>query len=564
MIFKKQFTSFFHNILLINSVFFLINERLFTLFGAVENAYKERGILIKKLNMSKIADFNFKAVILDMDGVITKTAVVHAKAWKEMFDDFLKEHMGDHFEPLDIETDYTTYIDGIPRLDGVRNFLASRSIRLPEGRPDDLPEKNTVYGLACRKNKLFLKLIEREGVKVYEDTREMLNKWKKENIKLAVISSSRNCQRILEKAGMEDWFEVRVDGVTLENEKLTGKPAPDIFLKAAEYLNVAVDETLVIEDAILGVQAGKKGKFYQVVGVARNTKEKSLADAGADIVVKRLTELKNLKMEIKQPETLPNALNSIEKIMELKGQEKFVLFLDFDGTLSPIVSNPKDAELPDANREIIQKLSEFIPVAVISGRDRKDVKSKVAIDTIIYAGSHGFDISGPENLEMNHESEKEVTPALNKAEKNLNEQLKNIKGVIIERKKFAIAVHYRNVKDSKVQKVTEEVDKELRKHPVLKGGSGKKVLELKPDIDWNKGRALDWLTEKLGWDKNKYVRIYIGDDITDEDAFKTIKGNGIGILVGSHGKRTSATYILQDPGEVTKFLKQLKQRIQKQ
>ncbi|MFO8147980.1 MAG: trehalose-phosphatase [Bacteroidota bacterium] len=509
--------------------------------------------------MSKLKNLNFEAVILDMDGVITKTAKVHAKAWKKMFDEFLEEREGANFQPLDIKTDYKKYIDGIPRLDGIRGFLKSRNIDIPEGNSDDSPEKSTIQGLGKRKNKIFRGVIEKDGVQVYPDTMEMIKKWEKENIKLAVISSSKNCKYIMEKTGLEDRFKVRVDGNTLKEENLRGKPEPDMFVKAAEYLNVKVEDTIIIEDAIQGVQAGKKGKFACVVGVARNGEENSLKEAGADIVVKKLTELSN--MDKQKPEALPNALKKIEELFEIKGNRKITIFLDYDGTLTPIISDPDAAELPDDNRKIITDLSNSTPVAIVSGRDLRDLKSKIEIDTVIYAGSHGFDITGPDGLEMVHESENEVTPALDEAEKYLKEQLKEIRGVKIERKKFAIAVHYRNVDQKDVQEVKEAVQKEADRNDILKTGSGKKILELKPDIDWNKGYALDWLTEKLGWDKEKYLRIYIGDDITDEDGFEALSDDGIGILVGTHGEKTSASFALKNTNEVTKFLQYLKEKI---
>ena len=363
----------------------------------------------------------------------------------------------------------------------------------------------------------------------------------------------------MEKTGLEDRFKVRVDGNTLKEENLRGKPEPDMFVKAAEYLNVKVEDTIIIEDAIQGVQAGKKGKFACVVGVARNGEENSLKEAGADIVVKKLTELSNMDKE--KPETLPNALKEIEELFEIKGNRKITIFLDYDGTLTPIISDPDAAELPDDNRKIITDLSNITPVAIVSGRDLRDLKSKIEIDTVIYAGSHGFDITGPDGLEMVHESEKEITPALDEAEKRLKEQLKEIRAVKIERKKFAIAVHYRNVDQKDVQEVKEAVQKEADRQDILKTGRGKKILELKPNIDWNKGYALDWLTEKLGWDKEKYLRIYIGDDITDEDGFEALSDDGIGILVGTHGEKTSASFALKNTNEVTKFLQYLKEKI---
>lgn len=244
--------------------------------------------------MEESQNLKFNAVVLDMDGVITKTATIHAKAWKQMFDEFLKEKQGENFRPLDITKDYHEFIDGKPRKDGIRSFLQSRKIELPEGDPDDEPQKNTVNGLAKRKNKIFLDTIKKDGVEVFEDTAEMLEIWKKEGKKLAVISSSRNCEYIIESAGLTTMFKIRVDGIVSEEESLKGKPAPDIFLNATEKLGAKKESTIVIEDAISGVQAGKKGQFALVVGVDRNEKSESLKKAGADIVVKKLTELKNI------------------------------------------------------------------------------------------------------------------------------------------------------------------------------------------------------------------------------------------------------------------------------
>jgi trehalose 6-phosphate phosphatase len=237
--------------------------------------------------------FSFKAAILDMDGVITRTAVLHARAWKQMFDELLERLKGENFIPLDIDDDYNRLIDGIPRHDGIRNFLRSRNIELPEGHPGDPPEKDTVYGLGNRKNKLFLTILKEEGVEVYEDAIRVIRLWKDAGIKLAVISSSRNCRHIIETAGISGLFDARVDGQTLAEENMKGKPEPDMFLRAGELLGIHVKQTIVIEDAIFGIEAGKKGNFGLVIGVARDKDENVLKDAGADIVVKDLSELVN-------------------------------------------------------------------------------------------------------------------------------------------------------------------------------------------------------------------------------------------------------------------------------
>ncbi|MGM0650629.1 MAG: trehalose-phosphatase, partial [Bacteroidota bacterium] len=490
-------------------------------------------------------------------------ARLHAKAWKQMFDDFLRKTQGKDFEPLNIERDYKKYIDGVPRFDGVRRFLKSRNIELPEGAEDENTDGDTIYKLGMRKNEMFLTILEKEGAHVYPDTLEVMKKWKHNNIKLAVISASRNCEYIIKSAGLEDYFDARVDGMVARKENLRGKPAPDVFIRAAELLNVDPAEAIVIEDAIAGVKAGKKGDFALVAGVARNEEKTALKAAGADIVVNNLTEIENKMKTFKQklPEELPHVFDESDQVFKILNTKQPVLFLDYDGTLSPIVPNPDDALLSDEGRKVISELSDLITVAVITGRDRKDIVSKMGIDSVFYAGSHGFDITGPGGLEMQYEAGKEALPLLDEAEKNLTEKLKHVNGAQVERKKYAIAVHYRNVADDEVPAVKEAFHEELKKYDKLKKGSGKKVLELKPDIEWHKGYALNWLMKKLKLDSDEYLPVFIGDDVTDEDAFSVIQENGLGIITGSHGKKTAASYRLNNTSEVIQFLDDLKNRL---
>lgn len=501
----------------------------------------------------------FKAVVMDMDGVITQTARLHAKAWKEMFDEFLEKREGKDYQPFSIEKDYKIYIDGKPRFDGVRSFLQSRNISLPEGQPGDDINEDTVYGLGMRKNKRFLELLGQEAAQVYPDALQIVRQWKEESMKLAIISSSRNCKHVLESAGVLDLFDARVDGMVSEEKKLKGKPAPDIFLEASEILGVSPAQTIVIEDAIAGIEAGKKGKFGLVIGVARHGEEEALKEAGADIVVNTLS---GLLAEIrkfgqgKMAEDLPHVMEKFKEIRKTIGNRKPVLLLDYDGTLSPIVSNPEDALLPEKTKSVLQKLSELIPVAVISGRDRADVQAKVGLENLIYAGSHGFDITEPHQMDMEKQVGQEILSALDEAEHQLQEKLQKVAGCRVERKKYAIAVHFRNVADSEVQTVKNAVYEELDKQKKLRKGSGKKILELKPDIDWHKGRATNWLLDSFGKDSKNLIPVFIGDDITDEDALEAIAEGGIGILVGLHGEKTAASYRLQDTDEVAQFLEQ--------
>lgn len=236
----------------------------------------------------------FDAVLFDLDGVLTDTAAVHARAWKTMFDDFLRDRAARDerpMEPFSIGGDYKTYVDGKPRYDGVRSFLASRGIQLPEGSADDPPTAETICGLGNRKNDLVNQLLEDEGVVRYEGSLRLIHQLRDQGIKLGVVSSSRNCATVLAAAGIDDLFEARVDGVAAAARGLPGKPAPDTFLAAAADLGATPQRAVVVEDAISGVQAGRAGGFGLVIGVDREGDPEALRSNGADVVVSDLGEL---------------------------------------------------------------------------------------------------------------------------------------------------------------------------------------------------------------------------------------------------------------------------------
>ena len=232
--------------------------------------------------------------LFDLDGVLTKTAKVHAAAWKEMFDAYLTERAkrtGEEFVPFDPVADYGTYVDGKPRYEGVQSFLASRGIELPRGDPSDPPDAETVDGLGNRKNQMVLQLIREHGVEPYEGSVKYLHAAKEAGLHRAVVSSSTNCRDVLAAAGIEDLLEVRMDGVVAEREHLRGKPAPDTYLKAAQMLDAEPKQAAVFEDALAGVQSGRAGNFGCVVGVDRVGHADALREHGADIVAKDLAEL---------------------------------------------------------------------------------------------------------------------------------------------------------------------------------------------------------------------------------------------------------------------------------
>ena len=241
-----------------------------------------------------MASKKFKGVILDLDGVITGTARVHGLAWESMFNDYLKmvaERDGTPFVPFDREKDYLDYVDGKPRMDGVKSFLESRGIYLPFGDYDDPPDKETVCGLGNRKNKDFQEVLRREGPDVFESSIAFIKKCKKQGIKIGVASSSRNCKLILKLGKIEKYFETRVCGIVSRELNLKGKPDPDIFITAAAQVGLKPGECVVVEDAISGVQAGKNGNFGLTLGIAREIDGATLIKHGADIVVRDMAEI---------------------------------------------------------------------------------------------------------------------------------------------------------------------------------------------------------------------------------------------------------------------------------
>jgi beta-phosphoglucomutase family hydrolase len=230
------------------------------------------------------------ALLFDLDGVLTQTAKVHFKAWKQTFDEFLKSRDGDGFKEF-TQDDYNEYVDGMPRYDGVRSFLKSRDIELPEGSPDDPPDAETVCGVGNRKNELVLTLIRQDGVETYEGSVAYVKAARAAGLPTAVVSASANCKDVLEAAGISDLFDARIDGVVADEQKLRGKPHPDTFLAGARALGIEPAHATVFEDATAGVQAGRDGHFGFVIGLDRVDHAGALLDHGASIVTRDLSEL---------------------------------------------------------------------------------------------------------------------------------------------------------------------------------------------------------------------------------------------------------------------------------
>ena len=250
---------------------------------------------------------------------------------------------------------------------------------------------------------------------------------------------------------------------------------------------------------------------------------------------------------------IPSALKHVQEIAG--SGDRLAVFLDYDGTLTPIVSHPEAAWLSESMRETLRSLVARVPVAILSGRDLDDVRGRVHVDGIVYAGSHGFDIMGAGGLRR--ELGAAYLPVLDTAETELREALDEIPGAQLERKHFSVAAHYRNVNEDDAFRVAQAVDEVAARHRELRRINGKKVYELLPDIDWNKGKAVLWLLETLELERGKAFPIFIGDDRTDEDAFGALEKRGVGVLVSEQPQVTAASYWLNNPEEVERFLRAL-------
>jgi len=238
-----------------------------------------------------------KAAIFDLDGVITKTALVHSSAWREMFNDYLRyreKHYAEPFREFTHSDDYLPYVDGLPRYKGIVSFLESRGINIPWGDPSDAPDRETICGLGNKKNAYFNRILDRDGVEVYKSTVDLVIELKASGIRTGVASSSKNCESVLTAAGLTGLFETMVDGIVSARLGLKGKPEPDIFVTACNNLGADPGQSVVFEDAVSGVQAGRNGNFGLVVGIAREGNQQDLLNGGADIVVEDLSDLGGL------------------------------------------------------------------------------------------------------------------------------------------------------------------------------------------------------------------------------------------------------------------------------
>lgn len=516
-----------------------------------------------------------EAVIFDTDGVLTQTAAVHFSAWKDVFDEFLAAHATGEAAAEFTDADYRVHVDGIGRYDGVDAFLRSRGFELPRGDPDDAPGDGTVCAVGNKKNASFAAAIEQHGVRPYTTTRRFIEALHAHGIRTAVISASKNCEMVLRAAGMLDLFEVRVDGNDAAEMGFPGKPAPDVFLEAARRLGVDAARAAVVEDAISGVRAGRAGGFGLVVGLDRTRNPEPLAEY-ADIVVPDLSDLEVAALDADTPgdgagvrrvvparawlPDLSDALTDYDLTRQIS-DKTVAVFCDYDGALTPIVDRPEDAHIPPATLEALEALAALTVVGIVSGRDLVDVMGMVPTERVWFSGSHGFDVRRPDGTREESPEGAAALPALAAAEEQLAERLGATDGAWAERKRFAIAVHYRATPDDQVAGLEAIVADIATSHDGLRMTGGKKIFELRPDIDWHKGKAVRWLIEAAGLDPVDTLALFIGDDVTDEDGFAEVRSRGVGVVVGTEERYTAAHLRVDDSDATRQLLEDLARRL---
>ena len=500
-----------------------------------------------------------KALVVDMSEVLIRTASINKAAWESVFGEFFKIH---NLEQSFASEDYYTWFEGEPKFERVKNFLSSRNVNIPFGSQNEQAGFDTICGLEKKKSKLFTQMLNEGHLQVYEKVVQNIRVWKEKGIRTAIVSSDENFKKALNLSGLKDLFDVRIDGHSSRKKGLKEKPEADLYIRATKKLGIPPESCILIDDSVPGMQAGSKANFGLVVGINRRNIRKQLSENGADLVIDNFGEpdlFNDPEIQAWFSQPIAPFASQYVRIMELVYEKTPVLFLDYDGTLTPIVQHPEDACISEEMRNMLRECAGRFTVAAISGRDMDDLKSRINLPELVYAGSHGFRISGPAGLYHEHEKTIEILPKLDMMEEKLQLAFQNsIEGVQVERKRYAIAIHYRNVESEDIPLIGKKIRSVVSGSHDLKIGEGKKIFEIKPAVEWHKGKAVLWILEKLGLtDRNKYIPIYIGDDVTDEDAYEALKGWGIGIQVGPGAANTAAMFRRKNVYQVRIFLKEL-------
>lgn len=495
-----------------------------------------------------------KGIIFDMDGVITQTATLHFKAWKITIENFFTQIFDE--KKLFTENDYFHYLDGMTRKEGVANYFLNIGLSedMLKGIYKNLEE--CIEDLCKKKNTLLLQILSEETVECFPDSLKFIEFLLLQDYKIGLISSSKNCLPILKKTQIDNIFSVYVDGLFCEQMNLPGKPHPAIFLEAAKRLDLLPEECLIVEDAIAGVCAAKKGGFGVVALDRKNKLYKDFLKFQPDFVLNDLSSNQTfLYHQLRKHATLQPGFKSLSCIMDLiENENQLAIFLDYDGTLTPIVETPDKAVLSQRMFHCLTQLSQNYLTVIMSGRELKNLKKLINVPTIFYSGNHGLEFIAPNDEIVSYQVGEEFKEELSFVYLHLVSLLRTIEGCIVENKKYSLSIHYRLVSESKHLYISQVIDEVLSDCPNLIRHSGKKVFEIRPNIIWNKGVASAFILNNLKLKNPNIIPLYIGDDLSDEDAFETFDKGGITIKVMDQPETTKAHYFLNSPSEVENFL----------
>ncbi|MGZ4562835.1 MAG: trehalose-phosphatase [Mycobacterium sp.] len=481
--------------------------------------------------------------------------------WTRLFNDHLSQRSpcgAEDHSPFN-DDDYRRFVEGKPRGDAITGFLTSRGISLPLGGESDSTD-DTRCGLANRQRQLFQAIVA-DGGPLSDSTIGLARKLKDAGVRTGGYSACADYKEVLAANGVADLFPVVV-GVGVDSESvLSGSVDPAALLEAARQLEVRPERCVVIQGSGAGMIAGRDGGFALVIGVDRMGHVDELHRSGADAVVSDIAEVTVCRGD-RRISALPDALQSYGQITAIVAARRPAVLVDFDGTLSAIVDDPDAATLLEGAADALKTLAAQCDVVILSGRDLADVVCRVGLPGMWYAGSHGFELVAPDGTHHRNESAASAVEVLEHVAVELRDRFALRDGVRVEQKRFAVAVHYRNAGPEALREVTATVHT-IGQRSGLRVSYGRKAIELRPNIAWDKGKMLQWMLHRIDG-PDPVVAVYIGGDLTDEDAFDAVRYDGVGIIVrhGEDGDRPSAArFALDGPEAVCEFIERLAQEI---
>jgi trehalose-phosphatase len=498
------------------------------------------------------------AVIFDLYGALTDAAAVERQAWASLFNDYLVLRPAYEGEDHSLfsDDDYHQLVDGKPRPDGVADFLAARGITLPRGMASDVGH-DTIHGLANRQRKLSADLLDRD-VPLLAAMVTLTRKLREIGVATAVHASGTASQRLSvgDRIG-DNHLDVFIDEVAPGGEGNAGPIVlPDAIpvLDAANTLGVRPHRAVVVGDTEERLSEGRDAGFALVIGVDETGSADGRSGGDADFVVGDLADIA-VRTGDKRISEIPNALESYGQLAGIALGRDSVLFLNYDVVLPQTVSDPVAVTQMDKAVQKLGSLAALSPVVLVSGRDLADIRDRVGIPEIWYAGSHGFELLGPDGSHHEHEGAASAVPALANAADELRETLEDIPGVRVVHNRFTVAVHYPATAPQHIDDIVAATHR-FGKRNKLRVSTGRTLVELRPDVEWAQGTRLAWIRSRLDKPRSR-IPIYIGGDLTDEDAFDAVQLGGVGIAVRHNedgNRRTSARFVLDGPDEVRAML----------